>query len=75
MKQWTGDLIIGAVIAATLGTLIALTQSGATFVLFIAGLASGYGLRIGIVNVWPHVFRPRIAYKRDRVNSSRKLRE
>lgn len=75
MKQWTGELVIGAVIAAIIGTLIALTQSGATLLFFIAGLATGYGLRIGIVNVWPRIFSPRIAHSQDWEHSSRKLRE
>lgn len=28
----------------------------------LAGMAFGYSFRIALVNVWPHIFKPRLAY-------------
>jgi len=65
MKPWTIEFIISILLALVVGTLIAFTQSGATLFFFGAGLTMGYGLRLSVVNVWPHIFKPRIAFKKD----------
>jgi hypothetical protein len=66
MKPWTRDLILGVGLLAFMGTAIILTQPAALFLIWLAGLASGYGLRIAVVNVWPHIFRPRMSYNDQR---------
>ena len=67
MKPWTRDFIAGIVIAVGLGATVALYDPS-SLLFWVAGLCCGYGLRIGIVNVWPHIFQPRIAYKQHREN-------
>lgn len=62
MKRWTGDLVIGVVAIMFMGASLFVVETFSSFLFWFAGLASGYGLRIGVVNVWPHIFRPRLAY-------------
>lgn len=63
MKPWTADLLIGVITIVGISTIVAVTQPTPVLLAFLAGAAAGYGLRIGITNQWPHIFRPRIAFQ------------
>lgn len=65
VSPWKRDFVI---LLLLLGVLAIATWIQGELLFWLSGLCCGWGLKIGVVNIWPNTFKPRLAYHKENIS-------